>query len=41
MHLKGKKAKQTGHPVVESPSDSAGAMGWIPGPGILHMLWGN
>ena len=38
---KGKKAKQTGHPVVENPSDTAGDKGFIPGPGILHMLWGD
>ena len=41
MHLKRKKAKQTGHPAVENPSDSAGDMDLISGPGILHMLWGN
>ena len=38
---KGIKAKQTGRPVVENPSDTAGDKGFIPGPGILHILWGD
>ena len=38
---KGKTSKQTGHPVVENPWDPAGDKGFITGPGILHMLWGD
>ena len=30
-----------GGPVFKNPPANAGDMGLIPGPEILHMLWGN
>ena len=30
-----------GGPGVKNPQANAGCMGWIPGPGRFHMLWGN
>ena len=28
-------------PAVKNPPANAGDMGWTPGPGRSHMLWGN
>ena len=30
-----------GGPMVKNPQANAGDTGWIPGPGRIHMLWGN